>query len=92
MKHRGTYYINGLGMNDKSLGIVVSGVNPIMLTREELDINEWKKTLIGFDNSFVGYFEYIMGYILPADFINRLFICLQRQKVYAFRNILIQLR
>lgn len=73
MKHRGTYYIDGLGMNDKTLGIVVNGVNPLMLTREELDINEWKETLIKFDNSFVGYFEYILKNIMPVDFKDRVF-------------------
>lgn len=70
LKHRGAYYYDGLGMNDSNLGFVVNGFTPKMITREELDINDWVDTLISFDILFKEYFEFIIWHIMPEEYLN----------------------
>ncbi|WP_393960297.1 hypothetical protein [Priestia megaterium] len=69
IKHRGTYYIEGLGLNESVLPIGLPGdVEMKMLKRRTMDLEEWKEKLIKFDLSFIKYFEAIIKALMPEDF------------------------
>jgi hypothetical protein len=68
LKHRGTFYIDGLGLNDEFLPIGLNGSRLRMINRKEIDLYEWKDKLIQFDVSFVNYFNCLIKWIMPSDF------------------------
>lgn len=70
LKHRGTYYFPGLGMNLKTLSIGFNGMNPMAIAKEEFKIDEWKEILISFDLAFVGYFQFIIDNIMPSNYLD----------------------
>ncbi|QDZ88690.1 hypothetical protein [Priestia megaterium] len=70
IKHRGTYHIEGLGLNDDVLPIGLGEDLQIkMLNRQTLHLDEFKEKLIQFDISFVKYFEDIIYTLMPEEFI-----------------------
>lgn len=67
-KHRGTFHIEGLGINDDSSIINGDGYKLKMISRKSITIEEWKQKLIEFDISFVKYFEDNIISLMPKDF------------------------
>ncbi|WP_342537949.1 hypothetical protein MKY15_15665 [Sporosarcina sp. FSL K6-1540] len=68
IKHRGTFHIEGLGLNDDAIPIDMAGYKLKMLNRKSINIEEWKQKLIQFDISFVKYFEDIIFTLMPKNF------------------------
>ncbi|NMD72433.1 hypothetical protein HHO41_19365 [Bacillus sp. DNRA2] len=68
LKHRGTFYIDGLGENDEFLPINLNGSRLRMINREEVDLSEWKEKLIQFDVFFYEYFNNLINWIMPKDY------------------------
>lgn len=73
IKHRGTFYFEGLGRNSKRFSITVDNFAPKMLSREEWDINEWKSKLMEFDIAFKRYFDSIIRFIMPSGYKDETF-------------------
>jgi len=72
IKHRGTYHIEGLGLNDDTLPIGLDGNMQIkMLNRQTISLDDLKEKLINFDIAFVKYFEDIIYTLMPEDFIEK---------------------
>lgn len=70
MKHRGSYHIDGLGLNDESMCVSLMGANPLMLKRKNINTGEWYDKLIDFDKKFVDYFETIIHELMPEDYFD----------------------
>lgn len=70
IKHRGTFHIEGLGLNETSVPIGLVGHQLKMLSRESIDIEEWKEKLIHFDISFYNYFEDILNILMPKEYLD----------------------
>lgn len=68
IKHRGTFYIDGLGMNDDRVPFALDGSILHMVNREKIDLEQWKEKLIEFDVSFYNYFGTIINAIMPPNF------------------------
>lgn len=68
LKHRGTFFIDGLGLNDEVLPIGLDGSRLRMINRREVDLNQWKENLIYFDTTFFNYFNVLIHWIMPRDF------------------------
>ena len=88
LKHRGTYYFEGLGQNENKMMLeFFSGNinNPLpLITRKELNVQETKELLAEFDKAFVDYLSQLIYLIIPEAFENRnipiaeLLECLQK--------------
>lgn len=69
IKHRGTYHIEGLGINnDECFPMDFNGNKLRMITRKTIDIDEWKEKLVEFDISFYKYFDKLIKQIMPVEF------------------------
>lgn len=71
IKHRGTYHVKGLGIQgDDKFPTVFSGNVPTLkfITRETIDLDEWREKLINFDISFYQYFDKLIQELMPDDF------------------------
>lgn len=87
LKHRGTYYFDGLGLNEEKMifdfrkGDVQQSLP--LITRKELKIQETKEHLIEFDKAFVEYMSLLIHLLIPEGFENNsiplseLLTCLQ---------------
>ncbi|MFE3898340.1 MULTISPECIES: hypothetical protein [unclassified Priestia] len=74
IKHRGTYNINGLDASeDDVFPVELDGNTLRMITRETMDLAEWKEKLIQFDISFYSYFETLIRQTMPNDFTDSTF-------------------
>lgn len=86
LKHRGTYYIDGLGLNDKKAMFnlkleakffenhnlpVIDELEIPLVPRKELDLENTAQLLEEFDKSFVSYCEYIFNILMPSDYLNK---------------------
>jgi hypothetical protein len=69
LKHRGTFFTPGAGVQYSHLTGGVNGRSFRMVERDVFDIQEWKTTLIAFDESFFCYFQQIIDWIMPRNFI-----------------------
>ncbi len=69
IKHRGKYFIEGLGEGDRCLMFRADGKDIPVLCRQEVDILSIFKQLILFDVQFVRYFEKLIKKMIPDDFI-----------------------
>jgi hypothetical protein len=69
LKHRGTYYIDGLGENDEYFPFGLAGSRLKMINRREIDLESWKGKMIEYDKSFVNYFNEIVK-IMPQDYVS----------------------
>lgn len=69
IKHRGTFHIEGLGLNEDSVPIGLAGYQLKMLNRKSINIEEWKEKLIQFDISFYNYFEDILKTLMPPGYL-----------------------
>lgn len=69
IKHRGTFHIEGLGLNDTHIPIDMDGFKMKMLNRRSIKIDEFKEKLIQFDISFIKYFESIIESLIPEDYV-----------------------
>jgi hypothetical protein len=69
LKHRGTVFTEGLGRNASHLMGAVDGQKFKMITRENFDLSEWKARFIEFDIKFFEYFNQIIDWIMPRDFL-----------------------
>ncbi len=70
IKHRGTFYFPGLGMNCKTLSFGFNGKTPLAIAKDEFNIEEWKEILISFDIAFVNYFQFIIDNIMPVNYLD----------------------
>lgn len=71
IKHRGTYHVKGLGVQgDDKFPTVFPGSVPTLkiITRETIDLGEWRSKLINFDISFYQYFNKLIKETMPNDF------------------------
>ena len=74
IKHRGLYSMKGLWKNHKKSSIGYGGNGGTRLNlihRRELDVEKLIEELIEFDKVFVAYFEMIIEYIVPNNFLNK---------------------
>jgi hypothetical protein len=69
LKHRGTFYTPGFGEQYKYLMGGANGRSFKMVEREVFDISEWKRNLIAFDEHFYQYFNQIIKWVMPKDFL-----------------------
>jgi len=85
LKHRGTYYVPGLGLNDnqqmyhfamepkffydKKLPYMEKLVIP-MVSRKQLDLVDEKELLVKFDGEFIDYCEYLFHILMPRDYLD----------------------
>ena len=72
IKHRGVYHYMGLGENYTKMLIRYEDIEPKVLSREEINIEEWTKILLDFDDNFVEYFNYILQKIVPEDYCKKI--------------------
>lgn len=79
LKHRGSTYTEGLGVQYEHLAVSVGYENPDgsvneikhrMLTRRTLDISSWQEKLKEFDKTFYHYFEELIKYIMPIGYLD----------------------
>lgn len=74
-KHRGSFYIQGLGLNNEHLDFSVA-ITPgpafklRKFTRDEIDIDTGIKKMIRFHNMFYKYFENIIKFVIPSNYLN----------------------
>lgn len=68
MKHRGSYYVPGLGKQYSHMLASVDGTHFKMITRNEFGVEDWQGKLIQFDKLFTDYFNKIIASIMPNDF------------------------
>lgn len=68
LKHRGTFYTPGLGMNDTKLMIGVNDCQFPCISSVEVKPEELSDMLIEFDKQFVSFCEYIINIIMPSDY------------------------
>ncbi|WP_345806252.1 hypothetical protein [Bacillus subtilis] len=68
IKHRGTFHIEGLGLNESTVPIGMDGAQLKMINRRSINIEDWKEKLIKFDISFVNYFDDIIATLMPKEF------------------------
>lgn len=68
MKHRGTFYVELMGKNEEFIPFNINGINPPMITRKELDLDDWTQKLTDFDREFVNYFELIISIVIPKSY------------------------
>jgi spermidine/putrescine-binding protein len=74
LKHRGTYYFEGLGDNPSKMMIQLErngeNVDLSIVSREALYIETTKQTLIQFDKEFVKYMQYLIDLLIPKEFVS----------------------
>lgn len=70
LKHRGTFYTPGLGMNEKELMINVNGYQIPSISSTEVKPGDLYNLLMEFDKQFVGFCDYIIKIIMPLDYFN----------------------
>ena len=68
LKHRGTFYTPGLGMNNSKLTITVNGYCFPCISSMEVKLEELSDMLLEFDKQFVAFCEYIIKIIMPTDY------------------------
>ena len=74
LKHRGTFYFEGLGMNRTHMmfGFHKNSqqIDLPLVTRKEMNIEKTKRLLLQFDKDFVAYMSYLIKLLIPDDFSN----------------------
>lgn len=74
LKHRGTYYIEGLGENRSTMMFAFERngekVDLSMVSRKELDTEATKQSLIEFDKAFVQYMNTLIQLLIPKNFVS----------------------
>ncbi len=86
LKHRGTYHIDGLGLNDKKAMFnlkleakffkdrnlpVFDEIEIPLVPRKELNLESTAQLLEEFDKSFVPYCESIFRVLMPSDYLDK---------------------
>ena len=86
LKHRGTFFFNGLGLNDHEQSyyfsmepqFYIDNNLPIMdkltipkVSRREIDLPEMMKLLEEFDNQFIEYCGSLFQMLLPKDYLSK---------------------
>ncbi|KMT23112.1 hypothetical protein [Clostridium cylindrosporum] len=69
IKHRGTVHFPGLGMNENKASVGLFGMEMPLISRESIDPDKLKNQLIDLDNMFVEYFEEIIGFLIPSEYL-----------------------
>lgn len=70
-KHRGSFYVPGLGENFRNLPFSFENYDLKQFTRDEFDLNEWIEILIKFHWHFSKYFEEIISFVIPEYYLNQ---------------------
>lgn len=70
LKHRGTFYFPGLGMNDANMGFLVQNKQLPVISRKAIDYDEWLADLLEFDKEFEIYFSPIVTTVVPHDYLD----------------------
>ncbi|MGN7311559.1 hypothetical protein ACTHQ4_10725 [Alkalicoccobacillus gibsonii] len=65
LKHRGSFYVNGLGINEKTLPMIINNEEVEILHRREVDIEIMKRELINFDQTFINGLNKIVDKLMP---------------------------
>lgn len=68
-KHKGSLYVPGLGVNHSNLPFGFNDVDLKQFTREEFDLSEWTDLLIKFHWFFKDYFNEIIRFVIPRDYL-----------------------
>lgn len=86
LKHRGTYYIDGLGLNDQKAMFnlklnakfykdhelpVLDALEIPLVPRRELDLDNTAQLLEEFDKSFISYCEYVFSVLMAYDYLDK---------------------
>ena len=67
-KHRGSFFIPGLGENRGKLMFSINGQQPKCFNRQEFEFEQWSEKLIEFNNQFLEYFQNIIVFIIPSNY------------------------
>lgn len=72
LKHRGTFYFEGLGTNQSKMMFTYdkngTNIDLPMVARKEMNVEETKSLLMKFDQDFVQYMAYLIQILMPSDF------------------------
>lgn len=82
-KHRGSFYIPGLGLQYKESLISYGNGRLPLLCQREFDLDLWERRLVEFNREFLIYFNNIIFFILPKDYFkamnnNETIACISR--------------
>lgn len=67
-KHRGSFFVKGLGENPQESYFSVNGKRMKVLSRCELDTREYQDKLVCFNHEFVDYFDEIVKFVTPENY------------------------
>lgn len=69
-KHKGALHVPGLGENHSNLPFGFNNISLKQYTREEFDLTEWSELLIKFHWFFHSYFQEVIRFVIPRDYVN----------------------
>lgn len=67
LKHCETFYVQGVGDNDKTIPIGINNKKVEKFYREEMIFDDWEKKLALFHNEFIDYFDKIVEVVAPKQ-------------------------
>lgn len=70
IKHRGTYHIEGLGLNDTHAGMSFNGQTIPFITRRTMNLNDFTEKLIEFDDNYFKYFSDLISETMPLEYLS----------------------
>lgn len=68
-KHKGAFHVPGLGINYGNLPFGFNNLALKQFSREEFDLDEWVNILIDFHLSFMKFFEGIINFVIPTQYL-----------------------
>jgi len=70
VKHQGTIHIEGLGLNEEHMMIVIGNNAPPMLHRESFSVEKLERLLLTYNDKFIEYMNSILSVIMPEDYLD----------------------
>ncbi|MFB5191999.1 hypothetical protein [Alicyclobacillus fastidiosus] len=70
LKHRGTFYIPGIGSNDGTTGFKYNEIDLHAFRRRELNFKSWEHELMDFYFQFIEYFEALIHFVVPSMYLD----------------------
>lgn len=71
IKHRGTYQIEGLGLNDTHAGITMDSKTIPFITRRTMNLSDFTEKLIEFDDNYFKYFSDLIAETMPQNYLSK---------------------
>lgn len=70
VKHQGTIHIEGLGLNDEHMMIVIGDDAPPMLHRESFSVEQIENLLFTYNEKFINYMNSIISLVIPEGYLD----------------------